>query len=161
MSHLHDMMTRWAQAGVVTWIGLRPSRRAEMQAVDVVQVTEAGLLGDRAGAGKRAVTLIQAEHLPAIGAYLGQGPVPAHLLRRNIVVSGVNLAALKNRDIALGDAVLRLSVICAPCSRMEETFGTGGYSAVRGHGGWCAEVITAGGIRLGDPVRPLEEGVLG
>lgn len=155
------MMTRWAQAGAVTWIGLRPSRRAEMLAVEAVEVTEAGLHGDRARAGKRAVTLIQAEHLPAIGAYLGREPVPAHLLRRNIVVSGVNLGALKGRHVAIGAAVLRLSVICAPCSRMEETFGPGGYSAVRGHGGWCAEVITAGAVRLGDPVRPLEEGAVG
>lgn len=77
------MMTRWAQAGAVNWIGLRPSRRVEMLAVEAVEVTEAGLHGDRARAGKRAVTLIQAEHLPAIGAYLGREPVPAHLLRRN------------------------------------------------------------------------------
>lgn len=67
----------------MTWIGLRPSRRAEMLAVEAVEVTEAGLHGDRARAGKRAITLIQAEHLPAIGAYLGREPVPAHLLRRN------------------------------------------------------------------------------
>ena len=65
-------------------------------------------------------------------------------MRRNIVVSGLNLNALKARRVAVGAAVLEVTTICAPCSRMEETFGTGGYSAVRGHGGWCARVIVAG-----------------
>lgn len=156
MSTLHDMMARWAQTGTVDWIGLRPSRLADMQIVRSVQVTEAGLIGDRARAGKRAVTLMQAEHLMAIGGFLGQGSVSPAAMRRNIIVSGVNLAALKDRDVAVGTAILRLTVICAPCSRMEETFGHGGYSAVRGHGGWCAEVIAPGTIQLGDAVRPVD-----
>lgn len=150
------MMARWAQRGEVAWIGVRPARRADMQIIKRVEVTEAGLIGDRARAGKRAVTLMQAEHLVAIGSFLGQGAVSPEAMRRNIVIAGINLAALKGRQVMIGTAVLRLSVICAPCSRMEETFGHGGYSAVRGHGGWCAEVIAPGVIQLGDPVRPVD-----
>jgi MOSC domain-containing protein YiiM len=154
MSDLHAMMRHWAQPGVVDWIGVRPERRADMVALDGVEITGAGLVGDRARAGRRAVTLVQAEHLDAIAGFLGLDDVPPDLLRRNIVVRGLNLAALKEREILIGAAVLRLSVICAPCSRMEETFGEGGYSAVRGHGGWCAEVVTPGAVRLGDVVSP-------
>ena len=40
-------------------------------------------------------------------------------------------------------------------SRMEETLGQGGYSAVRHHGGWCASVVTPGEIALGDAVAPV------
>ena len=40
---------------------------------------------------------------------------------------------------------------------MEEAFGPGGYSAVRGHGGWCAEVLRPGRIALGDTVRALAD----
>lgn len=127
-----------------------------MHVVQEAQIGLDGLAGDRSRAGKRAVTLIQAEHLPAIGAYLGRDAVDPMDLRRNIVISGLNLASLKDRQIAIGDAVLHLSVICAPCSRMEETFGCGGYAAVRGHGGWCAEVITPGVVRIGDPVCPVD-----
>ncbi len=114
-----------------------------------------GLDGDRSRAGKRAVTLIQQEHLAAIGSYLGQGPVAPEILRRNLVVSGINLAALKGREVQVGEAILRFTVICAPCSRMEEALGKGGYSAVRGHGGWCAEVVRPGRVRLRDAVRPI------
>mmetsp|Transcript_29324 Transcript_29324/g.56999 ORF Transcript_29324/g.56999 Transcript_29324/m.56999 type:complete len:155 (-) Transcript_29324:1523-1987(-) len=152
------MIARWAQPGAVVWLGLRPARRAEMDVVEEVEIDAAGLVGDRSRPGKRAVTLIQAEHLSAIGAFLGQGPVDPALLRRNIVVSGLNLASMKDRHIAIGDAVLHLTVICAPCSRMEETFGHGGYAAVRSHGGWCAEVVRPGRVRFGDAVRPLDEG---
>ncbi len=150
------MMRRWARPGRVDWIGVRPERRAGMVTLPAVEITRAGLAGDRARAGKRAVTLIQAEHLAAIGSFLGQGSVPPDVLRRNIVVSGLNLAALKGRDVAIGAAIVHLTTICAPCSRMEEAFGQGGYSAVRGHGGWCAQVVQPGHIARGDAVRPLD-----
>lgn len=148
-------MARYAKAGRVEWIGIRPERRAAMQLLSSVEITDAGLTGDRSRAGKRAVTLMQAEYMPVIGAVLGQGSVNPQDLRRNLVVSGINLSALKGRRVAVGSAVLEWTVICAPCSRMEETFGTGGYSAVRGHGGWCARVLEPGFISIGDVVKPI------
>lgn len=154
MSDLHDMMARVAQTGRVAWIGLRPARRAGMLSRIEGRIGPDGLEGDHGRAGRRAVTLLQAEHLAAIGAFLGRDAVTPDLLRRNIVVSGLNLAGLKGRDVRLGGAVLRVTGICAPCSRMEEAFGPGGYSAVRGHGGWCAEVVTPGPVATGDPVVP-------
>ncbi|WP_299984619.1 MOSC domain-containing protein [uncultured Ruegeria sp.] len=153
---LKTLIAGWAQPGCVEWIGLRPDRRAKMATVDAAMISADGLEGDRGRAGKRAVTLIQHEHLTAIGSYLGQGPVAPDILRRNLVVSGINLAALKGREVQVGEAILRFTVICAPCSRMEEAFGKGGYSAVRGHGGWCAEVIRPGRVMLGDAVQPID-----
>ncbi|MEM1078519.1 MAG: MOSC domain-containing protein [Pseudomonadota bacterium] len=159
MSELREMMARHAQEGRLDWIGLRPARRVEMAVVEAVEVTTAGLAGDRAKPGKRAVTLVQAEHLPAIGAYLGRGPVPPEFLRRNLVVSGLNLLSLRERELRIGaSVVLRVKGICAPCSRMEEAFGHGGYSAVRGHGGMVAEVLADGRIALGDAVTVLPGG---
>ncbi len=153
---LKDLIADWAQPGSVEWIGLRPGRRAGMVAVETALISADGLNGERSRAGKRAVTLIQQEHLAAIGAYLGQGPVAPEILRRNLVVSGINLAALKGREVQVGEAILRFTVICAPCSRMEEALGKGGYSAVRGHGGWCAEVVRPGRVKLGDAVQPVD-----
>lgn len=156
MEKLSEMIARVAQPGRVDWIGLRAARRADATEVAAAELTAAGLAGDHARPGRRAVTLVQAEHLTAVGAFLGRGPVPPALLRRNLVVAGINLASLKGREVAVGDAVLRLTGICAPCSRMEEALGPGGYAALRGHGGWCAEVVVPGRIARGDPVRPVD-----
>ncbi|MHA6344786.1 MOSC domain-containing protein [Roseivivax sp. CAU 1761] len=152
MSDLGEMTGRHAQPGRLVWIGLRPARRAAMRAVAAAQVGPAGLDGDHAGAGPRAVTLLQAEHLAVIGALLGRPPVPPEALRRNLVVAGINLAALRHWTCRIGGVLLRPGKLCAPCSRMEETLDHGGYSAVRGHGGFYAEVLAPGRLRLGDAV---------
>ena len=151
---LADLMAGYAQPGRLDWIGLRATRRDPLQSVASVEVTDAGLEGDHARPGKRAVTLIQAEHLPVIGALLGRDPVAPDILRRNLVVSGINLAALKGRTVRVGEVSLLITGICAPCSRMEEALGSGGYSAVRGHGGWCAQVLEPGHLRVGDKIIP-------
>jgi MOSC domain-containing protein YiiM len=150
---LRAMMDRQAQDGRVAWIGLRPARRADIAPVEAVEVTRDGLVGDHwARGGPRAVTLIQWEHLPVIGAFLGRDAPPPELLRRNIAIAGINLMGLKRRTFRIGEVVLRGTGICAPCSRMEENLGPGGYAAVRHHGGIGAEVIEPGRIRLGDAV---------
>ena len=140
--------------GRLAWIGLRPARRAPMVAQDqAVLAPGTGLAGDRwAGpaTGARQVTLVSAEHLRAIAGFLGLDHVAPARLRRNLVVEGVNLLALKGRRFRIGDALLEFSGECHPCSRMEEEFGPGGYNAVRGHGGITARVIEGGAIRVGD-----------
>jgi MOSC domain-containing protein YiiM len=149
---LAEMMAQVAQPGRLDWIGLRAARRAEMTVVPAAEVRADGLAGDHGRAGKRAVTLFQAEHLGAVGGYLGRGPLAPELLRRNLVISRLNLSALKGRRVAIGSATLRITGVCAPCSRMEAALGRGGYAALRGHGGWCAEVVTPGTLALGDAV---------
>jgi len=101
------------------------------------------------------VTLVAAEHLAAIAAFLGRDGVPPELIRRNLVVRGINLLALKGRRFRIGAALLDCSGECQPCSRMEEALGPGGYNAVRGHGGITARVIEGGAVGLGDAVSRL------
>ena len=142
--------------GVVTWIGLRPARRVEMEVVTQAEARAGeGLVGDRwrgRPEGGRQVTLIAAEDLAAIAAFQGAGEVVAQQLRRNIVTRGVNLVALKGWRFRVGGALLEYSGECHPCSRMEETLGVGGYNAVRGRGGITARVIAGGVVAVGDAV---------
>lgn len=151
---LAQMMARHAGAGTVTWVGLRPGRREAMQEVREAAISATGIEGDRSRGGKRAVTLIQAEHLPVVAALTGREVMP-DMLRRNLVVSGINLFALKGREFRLGQATLRVTGLCHPCSRMEEVLGFGGYSAMRGHGGICAEVLDPGPVAVGCALVPL------
>ena len=150
-----EMLKRHAAQGRVAWIGVRPSRREEVLVPDSIELTAAGLAGDRAKEGKRAVTLVQAEHLPVIAALAGLETVQPAQLRRNFVISGINLAALRKAKLRIGGAVLQVSGPCPPCSRMEEVLGYGGYNAMRGHGGWYAEVLEPGRVALGDSVTHL------
>lgn len=145
------------QQGRVEWIGIRPQRMLEVQSVSQVNADpETGLEGDhfkKSSTGKRQVTLIQQEHLDVVARILGKSEIPPELLRRNIVVSGINLLALKQQQFQVGEVLLETTGICAPCSRMEENLGAGGYNSMRGHGGITAKIVQGGQIKLGDIVR--------
>lgn len=90
--------------------------------------------------------------LVAVAALLGRDAVDPALVRRNLVVSGINLLALHDEQFEIGGVVFEGTGLCEPCSRMEEVLGPGGCDAMRGHGGITARVITGGVIRLGDAV---------
>jgi MOSC domain-containing protein YiiM len=157
-SELGRLMANLPRAGRVEWIGLRPKRDVAMVEVAQVQaIAGKGLLGDRyaGGSGNRGITLIQAEHLPAIASLSGHQRIAPALLRRNLVVAGVPLVALKGRRFRVGEVLLEGVGDCDPCSRMEAALGPGGYNAMRGHGGLCARILEGGVLRLGDEVVAL------
>ncbi len=143
--------------GRLAWIGVRPGRRAPLQALEEVEARAgSGLAGDHysGGAeGKRHVTLLQGEHLDAVAAILGQPPIDPARTRRNLVVRGINLLALHDRRFRIGPVLLEGTGYCHPCSRMEENLGPGGYNAMRGHGGITARILEGGLLRLGDAVQ--------
>ena len=146
------------QVGRLEWIGLRPERMGGLQSVaEATVIAERGLRGDHKATGragsKRQVTLIQHEHLIAVAGLLHRDRVPPELTRRNLVVSGINLLALKGKRFRIGDVLLEFSGPCEPCSRMESNLGPGGFNAMRGHGGITAKVIEGGTIRVGDEVN--------
>jgi MOSC domain-containing protein YiiM len=165
---LADLLATVPRPGRLEWIGLRTARRGPVEVVDAVEaVPGLGLAGDRRAerrparpGGRRQVTLLQAEHLEVLAALLGRDEVDPVLVRRNLVVAGINLAALDQRRFRVGDVVLEGAGPCRPCSRMEEpgALGVGGYQALRGHGGIVARVLTGGTLRVGDEVDLLPPG---
>lgn len=165
---LRTLTQQWPQTGRLTAIVLRPARGVPAVQVDsVLAVAGRGLVGDRTGdkarpgaaPGKRQVTLLQAEHLPLIGAFAGVAEPAPTQLRRNLVVAGLNLLAARSPfadvpvHLHLGqEVVLELTGPCDPCSKMESVLGRGGYNAMRGHGGLTARVLQGGRLQVGDAV---------
>jgi MOSC domain-containing protein YiiM len=150
------------QTGRVAWIGLAARSRAPITSVDRAEaVVGKGLVGDHRGkTGKREVTLIQGEHLPVIAALMGLQAVSPETLRRNVVVTGINLAALIGREFRVGAVTLVGTKPCDPCERIEEALGPGGFNATEGMGGIIARVLSAGSLRVGDEVEALPVGEL-
>lgn len=155
-SPLRTLMETFPMEGRLDWIGLRPGRRAPLQSMNHAEViTGHGLAGDHKGqraGGKRQVTLIQREHLGTVAQLLRREAIDPALLRRNLLVSGINLLALRGERFRIGDVVLEGTGPCEPCSRMEEVLGRGGYNVMRGHGGITARVLSGGVIAVGDAV---------
>lgn len=159
MEVLKGLLATNTFSGKVDWIGISSGPRSEIQKQETVRIVNGGVEEDHhcrpARNSKRQVTLIQAEHIPVVEAILGRGKIDPSLLRRNIVVSGINLAALRYQTFRIGTAVLEGSGNCPPCSRMEENLGPGGYAAMVAHGGITAVVVTEGVVSLGDTVSAL------
>jgi MOSC domain-containing protein YiiM len=157
-SLLAPMLRAYPRAGSLAWIGLRPERRMPMRMVTETRaIAGQGLEGDhRRRPGKREVTLIQWEHLPAIAALAGREAVDPAWLRRNLAVAGMPLVSLIGARFRVGDALFEGAGHCQPCSRMEEVLGAGGYNAMRGHGGIVARVVVSGRVWLGAAVEFVE-----
>ncbi len=168
MLTLPDLLSQHPGEGRVDGIWLRPARDAPAVAVNAVRALAGrGLDGDRAaartsrqaGGSRRQVTLFQAEHLAPLAAWLGRPAIDPGVLRRNLVIAGLNLLAarspLRGLELLLHigeEVLLEVTGPCDPCSKMERELGAGAYNALRGHGGVTARVLTDGEIRVGDRV---------
>jgi len=167
MDDLRTLTARFPRAGRLEAIVLRPAReRPAVLAASAIALPDRGLHGDRSaarppsrpGGGKRQVTLFQAEHLPLLAAWSGRDVGVADL-RRNLVVSGINLLAQVSLfadqplQVRIGaDVLLVITGPCDPCSKMEALLGPGGYNSMRGHGGTTARVVRGGTLAVGDAV---------
>lgn len=154
-----ELFEQFSQPGTVSWIGVRPDRMVPLiEHSEVLAIENLGLQGDRyqKKGGARQVTLIQHEHLVSIASFLGKSEIDPQQTRRNIVVKGINLMAMKGKQFRIGEAVFEYSGDCHPCSRMETTLGPGGYNAMRGLGGITAKVIKGGKISLNDPIEAVK-----
>ena len=127
---LRALTSRFPRAGRIECVFLRRHQRVAVESVrEALALASRGLEGDRAalrepgiaGGGRRQVTLIQAEHLSVVAALMGLAAVDPAGLRRNLVVSGLNLLAARSlfKDQLLllrigADVVLEVTGPCGP-----------------------------------------------
>ncbi|MFT7288281.1 MAG: MOSC domain-containing protein YiiM [Halieaceae bacterium] len=158
-----DRFARDLPPGILEWIGLRTERRSSIATPGhALAVVGRGLEGDhrmdkKPGSG-RQVTIISREFMEQISHFLGKKAIDPALLRRNLVVSGINLHALRYQRFSINDALFEANALCHPCSRMETALGKGSVAAMLGHGGLCCRILRAGSISIGDAVQVEVEG---
>ena len=158
-----DRFARDLPPGTLEWIGVRPERRADLlEPAQAMAIAGAGLEGDhrtkKTNGSSRQVTIISREYIAQIMHFTGRQELHPGLLRRNLVISGINLSALRYQRFEIGDALFEAGALCHPCSRMETALGKGGVAAMIGHGGLCCKIIRSGNIAVGEKVTVRPEG---
>lgn len=152
------------ESGTVEAAFLAPEGSAPMERTEAVEAVEGGLAGDRyqRGTGHYSphdaceVTLIDAAAIETIRAEYGIDLRDGRH-RRNLVVAGLDLAALLGATFRAGEATLRGTRPRPPCAHVEDLADEDGVArALSGHGGICAAVVDPGRIAVGDAVRVEE-----
>ena len=160
-SHFLPSSEKHIALGKLEWIGLRRERKGEvLQVSSVVALETLGLEGDhrclKIPGSARQVTIISREYIQQIADELGIPAINPALLRRNLVISGMDMDQLRFQRLQIGGAIFETSALCHPCSRMNEALGPAGKQAMMGRGGLCAKIIQGGNIAVGDAVVRLQ-----
>jgi MOSC domain-containing protein YiiM len=146
--------------GAVVSIHVAPTGSAPMKSVaDARAVAGRGLEGDRyfsklgtysnqPGSG-REVTLIEIEAIEALKRDYRVELDPGQS-RRNIVTRGISLNHLVEREIKIGEVILRGMRLCEPCSHMEKLTVKGSARGLIHRGGLRAVVVKGGNMHAGD-----------
>jgi MOSC domain-containing protein YiiM len=119
-----------------------------------------GIVGDRYS-GQPAhrdasVTVIAAEALDRLAAELGSGPLDPLATRRNVVLRGAEVEALRGQlfslDCGEGEVVLAGGRPANPCAWLDLAVVPGAHRGMRGRGGVRCAPRTDGALRLGPAV---------
>lgn len=155
--------------GRVLGIYTAPASREPMVSQQEVRVVPGkGIEGDRYFKGNatysarpgphRELTLIEQESLDALEREYGYNLEP-ELSRRNVLVSGVPLNHLIQREFSIGEVRLRGLLLCEPCATLAETSGRANIiNHLLHRGGLRAEILTEGTISIGAEILPATEG---
>lgn len=141
-------------------------RGAPMRALERVEaVVGQGLSGDRYAAGRgtfssraavmagaREVSLVTREAVFACGQRLG-APIEAAALRRNLVVSNLDLMSLRGRLLQIGDVRLEIVSSCPPCGYLSRLLDQDMRTGLHRMGGMRAAVRTGGALVAGTEIE--------
>jgi hypothetical protein len=150
--------------GTIELIALAAEAEGPMRTVSSAEAVEGrGLRGDRyeRGAGTFSnprgrgydLTLVEAEALEELSAKgVELAPVEA---RRNLVVRGIALDDLIGRRFRVGEVECFGQRRCEPCAHLERLTRPGVLRGLVHRGGLRADMLSGGGIRIGDRVETL------
>lgn len=142
----------------VTHLFTAPERHAPMEPRTAVRVEAgAGIVGDRYhGTRHRHVTVQSAASLAEAAARLG-ADVPPEATRRAVTVSRGRVPSEPGARLRIGEVVLEVVRVAAPCRVVDDNVGAGGQAALRRRGGSVLRALTSGTIAIGDVVEGLAD----
>ncbi len=145
------------QPVTVTEIHLAKATRLPMRPVGCVEAEQGrGLVGDRYhGTRHRHVTVQSRTDLDEAAARLG-APVRSDLNRRNVTLSHGEVPRTPGVRMRVGQALLEVVRVAAPCRLLDDTIGSGAMEALRRRGGTVLRVLESGPIAVGDTVEVLD-----
>lgn len=148
------MTTGNGSSGVVRGIAHRPVDGAAMEEVAVCQVLPGrGIVTENRKPGKREITLISREAWRDTCRELG-AELPWFTRRANLLIEGLDLAALVGKSIQIGDVRIFIHGETKPCGLMDQQHeGLRAVLVPAFRGGVHGQVCSAGTIRIGDSVQ--------
>ena len=113
-----------------------------------------GIRGDRFYGFKEnykgQITFFSFEVFEELARNFGLTSKSPGVLRRNVIVSGIDLHDLIGEEFSIQGVRLRGTGHCAPCSWMDQAFAPGTKDYLDETGGLRAEILTDGVIAVGD-----------
>ena len=131
--------------------GLGPAEHTMREVREVECVAGQGLRGDRFFASEQyrdgQVTLFSREVFEEMRSALGLDDAHPSAMRRNLLVSGVDLNAMVGREFELQGVRLLGVEECRPCYWMNTAVGLGAEEWLRGRGGLRCRALSSGWLR--------------
>jgi len=135
---------------VVSALHVAKGRRLPMRSVDEVEIeTAKGIVGDRYHGSRHRQVSVQSLDDLLVAAEVFGSPIPAELTRRNITVSGGSVPREPGAILRIGDVVLEVVRVAAPCKLLDDTIGPGAQAALRRRAGSVCRVLEGGRVALG------------
>jgi MOSC domain-containing protein YiiM len=141
-------------------IHIAPGSRLPMKSAETVEVEAGkGIVGDRYhGTKHRHVSVQSATSLAEAAEVFGAAIDPTGT-RRNLTLSHGAVPRQPGERLRIGDVVLEVVRVAAPCKLLDDTLGRGAQDALRHRAGTILRVLAGGTIIVGDAVvsEPLDE----
>jgi len=104
---------------------------------------------------KEQVTLISLEEINKFNRQINRNIEPKDF-RRNIIVSGVDLNQLINKQININNITLKIHEICQPCKYLQDQLKIQSLVKILvNKSGVRAEIITSGMLSVGDKIQKI------
>ncbi len=106
---------------------------------------------------KGQITFFSLEVFEKLAGNFGLTNKSPGVLRRNVIVSGIDLTELIGEEFAIQGICLRGTGECKPCYWMDQAFAPGTEDFLKGNGGLRAEILTDGALAVGEADLVLAE----